>query len=254
MMALDSMNNLGVYPLPGLDKFIFECEKHKVKDVNFTGSNTDPALYQFLGILARRIRDDLPDVSIGVRTNGVLLLPKSLDITRVSLSVPSLKPEIYKRITGSDSPPVVEAWLDEWGYPSIKVNIVLTPLNKYECLETITMLAAMGIRRINLREPYGQPHVGNPLEKVRWMVPHGKVHGMPRYQYGLCSVVYWDVHHVHVESVNLYANGVVSDTYAVTVGHDPEGGMVASQKAFPTAGRQHRQWEYFPVKEDASEH
>lgn len=53
-------------------------------------------------------------------------------------------------------------------------------------------------------------------------------------------VTYWDVHYVEVESVNLYANGLVSETYPVTAGHHPTG-FVLDQSHFGV-GRQSEQW------------
>jgi len=46
MMALDSHNTLGTWPLPGIDEFVEECHNHSVTQVNLTGSNTDPLLYR----------------------------------------------------------------------------------------------------------------------------------------------------------------------------------------------------------------
>lgn len=71
----------------------------------------------------------------------------------------------------------------------------------------------------------------------------GDQFGMPVYflNRGL-KVVYWDVHYVEVESVNLYANGVVSEDYPVTRGHDPVAGKVEDQSHFTKSGRVHEQW------------
>lgn len=53
-------------------------------------------------------------------------------------------------------------------------------------------------------------------------------------------MLYWDVHHVEVESVNLYANGRVSETYPITEGHSDKG-FVNPQWMFP-GGRLTEQW------------
>lgn len=56
------------------------------------------------------------------------------------------------------------------------------------------------------------------------------------------EIAYWDVHYVEVESVNLYANGVVSEDYPVTRGHDPIYGNVKDQGNYLKSGRQQEQW------------
>lgn len=95
------------------------------------------------------------------------------------------------------------------------------------------------IQHVNLREPYGQPHLGNPLELLE---PEGIRLGMPFYNVFGVDVTYWDIHYVEVESVNLYANGNVSKTYPVSLGHDPAVGKVKDQGHFSVSGRQFDQW------------
>jgi hypothetical protein len=129
----------------------------------------------------------------------------------------------------------------------IKINIVLGPENTqgthiYDMIckfdELIERLEFGGLD-VNLREPYGQPHVGNPFEKL---LPVGYLYGMPQYRFENVIVTYWDVHYVEVESVNLYANGVISTDYPITRGHDPIYGQVLDQSHFLKSGRQQEQW------------
>jgi hypothetical protein len=128
----------------------------------------------------------------------------------------------------------------------IKLNVVLGPENKdtFELTRTINWAAKCGVRKINLREPYGQPHVGNPFQ---YIVEDDIRYGMPVYRYWDSEVTYWNVHTVEVESVNLYANGVVSTDYPVTRGHDPLGGAVHDQSHWATPGRHVEQWVKFPM-------
>lgn len=108
-------------------------------------------------------------------------------------------------------------------YPNkpVKLNVVMCPENTdfWEIFSTLVNAMDLGIKTINYREPYGQPHIGRtPLEQV--LGPSTEtVYGMPAYRIGDTLVTYWDVHFVEVESVNLYANGVISKDYPVTRGH-----------------------------------
>ncbi|MEM4258065.1 MAG: hypothetical protein QXL17_02795 [Candidatus Thermoplasmatota archaeon] len=127
----------------------------------------------------------------------------------------------------------------------LKINIVLCPetVASGDLYKTLHQLNVMGIKRVNLREPYGQPHIGDPL--ATYAHQNGSLFGMPTYDWGGMQVTYWDVHFVEVESINLYANGIVSTTYPVSKGHCPSTGTVLSQEYFNKSGRIIEQWNLF---------
>lgn len=232
MMALDSENRRGVH------------------DVFVTGTNTDPLLFKHAPKLSAELRWRVPCARVGIRTNAAALrsVEQLLPYEMGSVTVCSLKPDIYRAMMGSGEPPDLQRVIslcDEagWREPP-KVNVVLGPENKNDVLGTIARCEDAGIRRINLREPYGQPTVGNPLERLEsWRVPD--VLGMPSYQLGGVKVTYWDVHYCEVESVNLYASGRVSEDYPITRGH-ADSGEVNEQSKF-THGRHRDQWVRLPV-------
>lgn len=241
MMALDPLNNLDVWPMVNLPRFIADCRANNVREVNLTGSNTDPLLYQHHAELCATLRAELPDCKLGLRTNGALAAQRP-DVWRLydkaSVSVTSLNPELYRATMGQGEPPNIAAILALKPEMPVKVNVVLCPetVTGGDITRTLDVLADAGVRVVNLREPYGQPHIGTPLEN-----PIGERLGMPRYDWRGMDVTYWDVHYVEVESVNLYANGVVSETYPITRGHAPNG-RVLGQEHWKTSGRQHAQW------------
>ena len=243
MMALDPLNNLSRFPLDNLDKFVEQCHSRGVTEVNVTGTNTDPLMYEYQAELKAYLSKHIPGLTLGLRTNGALIT-RRWDLwelyDKASITICSLHPETYRRMMGQGSPPDIATILAATKKP-VKINVVLGPENvhNYDILDTIDRLGDMGVRVINMREPYGQPHVGNPLESL---TPAGFVHGMPYYERAGALVTYWDVHYVEVESVNLYANGVVSETYPITKGHCPTTGKVLSQDNFQNSGRVREQW------------
>jgi hypothetical protein len=246
MMALDPLNTLDLFPLPGLWYFLAACEEHKIAEVNLTGSNTDPLLYKHHGELTAALRK-AGVKRLGIRTNGVGAVAKK-DILALydkgSISITSLNPEIYKKTMGIGEPPDVSAILDLHLLKDLKINIVLCPetVESGDIFTTLDLLWFYGFTRVNLREPYGQPHIGYDwLVKVQGK-PDGMHLGMPYWKWvGGMEVTYWDVHYVEVESVNLYANGRVSITYPVTKGHVKDG-IVQSQEQFTKSGRVNQQW------------
>lgn len=250
MMALDSYNMLDEWPLPGLDKFVEECKAKNINEVNITGSNTDPLLYKHLPKLRAYLDEHIPNLNFGLRTNGVAVLANPdnwMLFDKASISITSLNPQIYKKTMGQGVPPDITAIMKLKDIP-LKVNVVLCPETVEskdvlfpDILSTIETLRRKGIRKINLREPYGQPHIGDPLKTLDF-IQTGSVFGNPEYGFTNTKVVYWDVHYTEVESVNLYANGVVSTTYPVTEGHDPVDGKVEGQEHFQKSGRVREQW------------
>lgn len=245
MMALDSLNTLDSWPLPGIEDFIRTCRLHHVSEVNITGTNTDPLLYKHMGKLKALLKESIPGLVFGVRTNGALIL-KRLEIWELfdkgSISIPSLNRAIYKKMMGGGVPDLEGIMRLSKFTP--KINVVLGPENAGDHLEAFLVeLDRIGVKKVNLREPYGQPHVGNPLARERESRHvSGRRFGMPVYLFGNMEIMYWDVHYVEVESVNLYANGRISVDYPITRGHDEQTGKVLDQGNFKKSGRQQEQW------------
>ena len=248
MMELDSENNLDKWPLTNIDKFVEKCNERNVKDIFVTGTNTDPMLYEHHNELTKYLRNNIQDCKIGIRTNAAVfetVRNRLYLYDNGSITICSTNTDVYRRMMGSGYPPHIshivsvckESYM--WKEPP-KVNIVLGPENieNNDFLLTIGVCERAGIKRINLREPYGQPTIGNPLEGNHCRVDD--VHGMPTYSFGNCLVTYWDVHYCECESVNIYANGRISEDYPITRGHS-ENGIVLDQNNF-THGRHREQW------------
>jgi len=250
MPGLDPINNLDTWPLPGMDEFLTKCREQGVKEINLTGSDTDPLLYRHLPELTAFLRKEIPGAILGIRTNGVLeeRHPDLIDLfDKGSISVTSFDSAIYKKTMGHGSPPDVAGFRQRHPGFRVKGNVVLCPetvtknSNGFCDLDaTLKYFASNGFEKVNIREPYGQTHIGDPLKGSQFE-QIGTIYAMPIYNvYGM-QVTYWDVHYVEVESVNLYANANVSVTYPVTLGHDPVLGTVFDQSKF-LQGRQHEQW------------
>lgn len=248
MQDLDPLINLDTWPLDNLGEFVRECKEKNVNEVNVTGSNTDPLLYKHTKKLRKRLDSEFDNLKMGIRTNGILAFEKPEIIDQYdkgSFSITTFDPDLYKKTMGQGTPPNVEEIVQSWPEMDWKANVVLCPETVVEkdILKSIEKFQKRGVKKVNLREPYGQPPLGNPLQE--WgFEKDGEHFGMPYYMFGDLEVTYWDVHTVHVESVNLYANGEVSITYPVTEGHSPENGKVEPQSEFEEFGRQKEQWNY----------
>lgn len=242
MMALDGYDVLGKWPLAGWGGFVSSCAERGVSAVYLTGTNTDPILYRHHAEFTAALRRDL-GVPVGLRTNGVSARWREIasHYDCGSLTVCSVDPAVNARMMGGPpaSNKTVAGLLEAWG-GDLKVNIVLGPENRDDCLRTVGRLAGLGVSRFNLREPYGQPFVGDPVRRAGGE-PSGSVFGMPVYEVCGAEVCYWDVHYCEVESVNLYASGRVSVDYPISRGHAPDG-FVLPQSEW-SAGRHVEQWQ-----------
>lgn len=248
MMALDKLINLKTWPLLNIDKFVDECKQKSIYEINVTGSNTDPLLYHFTPELKAYLLDYFPNLLFGLRTNGVLIEQRR-DIwdlyDKASITVCSFDPEVYLQMMGKGSPPDIEKILSFSEDKDVKINTVLGPanVNNDDIFRTLDMCNKLGIKRINLREPYGQNHVGNPFT-CKGIEPDSYVFGQATYHWGNVRATYWNVHYCEVESVNLYANGEVSVLYPVSKGHCKKTGKVLGQEHWPQTGRITEQWQY----------
>lgn len=243
MMALDSYDTRDVWPLPNVEEYVDRLIALGINQVYLTGTNTDPLLYKHIPALTAYLRERIPDVVIGLRTNAVVDSEHYAQFDKGSVTICSFDPATYKKMMGRGAPPniydVVRAtstWSD------LKVNVVLGPENTgdnvTDLLDTLHILEEAGVNRVNLREPYGQPHIGDPLRLI--FDVRETTLGMPTYWIGDMKVTWWDVHYVEVESLNLYASGRISTTYPISKGH-ADSGIVLPQANFEY-GRHNEQW------------
>ncbi len=249
MMALDPLNNLNEWPLKNIDQFVKDCLEHNINEINVTGSNTDPLLYKHTQELRKYLEAKIPNLVLGIRTNGALAVsnPEIMDCyDKGSLSIHSFDPNIYVKMMGKGEVPNLKEIVKGFKNKPLKINIVMGIENvHFDLLHSLDIISsfAPAIKKVNVREPYGQPHIGDPF-KDRFDELK-KVYGMPCYSYKGLEVTYWDVHYVEVESVNLYANGQISILYPVTKGCDKATGSVKGQEKWEKAGRQVEQWKNY---------
>jgi hypothetical protein len=249
MQGLDPLNNLNTWPLKGLNEFIDKCVEHGVSEINVTGTNTDPLLFTHTAALKQALQQRIPNLIFGIRTNGAASEFKK-DVLKLydkgSITICSFNKIVHTKMMGTGKPFRIYKDLEYYKhFTNLKVNCVLGPENALfgygeDLFQTLWMLEKFGIKRVNLREPYGQPNIGDPIKRAGEN-PIKYILGMPVYKFKNMDVCYWDVHYVEVESVNLYADGKVSLTYPITKGYNDVLGDVKPQSEFKQ-GRNFSQW------------
>jgi MoaA/NifB/PqqE/SkfB family radical SAM enzyme len=207
-----NQDNLGLFPPRNLAAFAALLRQHGVRQVVLTGTNTDPQLYRHEARLVTWLREQLPGVRLSLHTNGQLALSKMAVLNaydRVSLSFPSFDPGTYERMTGSCRVPDLERILQEARVP-VKVSCVVNEHNVGQLEDFLTRCRALGVRRVVLRQLYGDTRRGDILPG---QAPVSTYRNNPVYDYGGMEVTYWRFEDTSSTSLNLFSNGSISSEY-----------------------------------------
>lgn len=207
--------NLDTFPPRGLDAFVAAVNEHRVREIVFTGTTTDPQLYRHEAALLALLRERLhADARFSVHTNGVLAVAK-MDVLnrydRVCISFPSFRPETYEKLMGSRRVPDLARIVREARIP-VKVSCVVNEHNVHELAEFADECRRIGVRRLVLRRLYG--------ETRQWTLPPwpvtGSFKGNPVMDANGLEVTYWDFDDSRCTSLNLFPNGTLGTSYLLT--------------------------------------
>jgi MoaA/NifB/PqqE/SkfB family radical SAM enzyme len=219
-------NNLNEFPLRNLDQFVEHLRQHQVTEIVFTGTTTDPQLYRHEARLLAWLREHLPPparhasgVGEGVRyslhTNGQLALRK-MDVfnqyDRVCISFPSFEPHTYHKLMGAPRVPNLAEIVRQAQIP-VKISCVINEHNIGELDEFLERCGAMGIKRLVLRQLYGDLRQWDILPQL---TPISFYRRNPVYDYDGMEVTYWRFDQTTSSSLNLFSDGTISSNYLLT--------------------------------------
>jgi MoaA/NifB/PqqE/SkfB family radical SAM enzyme len=220
-----NIDNLDEFPPRNLDRFIEMIRDHGIRQVTFTGTNTDPLLYRYPGRLLNLLRARLPSgTQFSLHTNGRLALPRMEIIDqydRVSISLPSFNPETYHRMMGVPGVPDLAEILRRACAP-VKISCVVTDDNIPEITCFLEICRVIGIRRVVLRKLFGESRPRQaliPLERLA-LSRRGMYRHNPVYDFQGMEVTLWDFDQSTTNSINLFSTGVISTSYRLI---DPKG-------------------------------
>ena len=208
-------DNLDEFPLRNLDAFTELLRRHDVRQVVVTGTTTDPQLYRHEARLILWLREHLPGARLSLHTNGQLALKKMDTFNlydRVSLSIPSFEPKVHEKMTGSPRVPDLAAILEAARVP-IKVSCVVDEHNAGELDGFLAHCHDIGIRRVVLRQLYGDPRWWPLPSRLRRI---GAYRDNPVYDYRGMEVTFWRFDATASTSLNLFSDGTISDEYLLT--------------------------------------
>jgi pyruvate-formate lyase-activating enzyme len=204
-------DNLDAFPPRNLEPFAALLERHGVRQVVVSGTNTDPQLYRHEARLIRWLRARLPGAQIALHTNGQLALFK-MDVlntyNRATISFPSFDPATFARMTGTVHMPQLATIVHAARIP-IKVSCLVNADNAGQVESFMARCHQIGVRRLVFRRPFGA--TGGPILPGR--TPARTYRGNPVYDVHGMEVTCWDFARSSSTSLNLFSDGTISDRY-----------------------------------------
>lgn len=218
--------NLDRFPLGGLRRFCGLLRRHGVQQVTLTGANTDPLLYRHLDRLIPLLRRAVPGVRLNLHTNGWLALARLERFNRhdrACISLPSFDARTCGAMTGRPRVLPLGRILERATIP-IKISTLITEDNVQEVPEIIARCRALGIRRMVLRLPHGEPPRFALLPGHR---PLRHFAGNPVYRVQGLEVTVWDFDRSTLRCLNLFSDGSISGDYLLRGNREPDAAAVA---------------------------
>jgi organic radical activating enzyme len=220
----ETENNLRLWPLHGMERFVARLRSTRTPKVIFTGTRTDPQLYKHEQRLIDHLRAELPGVHLSLHTNGLLATRKltafnSYDSATVSLN--SFDPEVYRRMHGVRDLPDLDVLMREARIP-VKLSCVLTEHNRHLVDAYLQQAQALGVRRLALRYLFNAPAIQRPpIPALDHLTPARYHQGNPVYELeGGLELTHWLFDTTTGRSLNLFSDGTLSEHYLLAKAPD----------------------------------
>lgn len=209
-------SNLELFPPRNLNSFIDEVNRRGIRQIVFTGTNTDPQLYRFERELLQLLRGEISaEATYSLHTNGVLALKKLETYNlydKVCLSFPSFEPRTYGKMMGVSRPPDL-AEIKRRGRPALKISCLTNEHNRQEVPEFLSRCESLGIERVVLRFEFGAVEREDPLAHL---TPVRLYRNNPVYDINGMEVTVWTFDTAESTSLNLFADGTLGSSYLLT--------------------------------------
>jgi MoaA/NifB/PqqE/SkfB family radical SAM enzyme len=214
-----NMDNLELFPPPGLGALIEMVNADAIREVVLTGTISDPQLYRHEARLVALLRARLhAGARLSLHTNGVLALRK-MDVLdrydRACISLPSFVPATYQRMMGSPRVPDLARIVATAKIP-LKVSCVVDDPNEGELDSYLAKCAQIGVARVVLRKLFGEKRTRPPPLTLAARTPTHTFKGNPVYDVDGMEVTLWDFDGSQCRSLNLFPDGTLGTSYHLT--------------------------------------
>jgi molybdenum cofactor biosynthesis enzyme MoaA len=205
-------NNLDEFPPQNLNAYVALIQQHDIRQITLTGTSTDPQLYRHEARLLRCLRTQLPEAQISLHTNGQLAVRKMHVFNmydRATVSLPSFDPSTFASMAGTPHMPDLAAILSVTKIP-VKVSCVIDEQNAEQIDEFVARCHSMGVRRLALRQLYGDRRQWQVLPDLEPVTRFGN---NPVYDYHGMQVTYWRFERTTTTALNLFPDGTIGTEY-----------------------------------------
>jgi molybdenum cofactor biosynthesis enzyme MoaA len=214
-------NNLKIFPPDNLEAFIALILQYQIRQVVFTGTDTDPQLYEHEAHLLAHLRERLPpETRFSLHTNGRLALQKIKTFNqydRAAISVSSFDPVTYQQMMGVPGPPDLGEIMHQATIP-IKISCLASAENAVELPSFLQCCQDLGVQRVILRKRFGEPRPWDvliPFQKLN-LIPKSSYRSNQVYDFLGMEVTLWEFDQSTSTSINLFASGLISSSYLLT--------------------------------------
>ena len=148
------MLNTHFYEWNNFNEWLTFLKDHNAPKIYLSSTNSEPLMYKYLDELIDFLQDT-HGFKVGIRTNASLGTELCNKLNgSVSLSLQSLNPETFKKITGVDLNFDFMQNLDSIKNKSVRVTIVVNRYNYKEVFDMIHQLKGHNVKYIQLRQCY----------------------------------------------------------------------------------------------------
>lgn len=199
-----------------MDKFVAKLQEGATSKIILTGTRTDPQLYKFEDKLLAYLRKHVPGSHISLHTNGLLAVKKLKTFNQydtATISLNSFDREVYRVIHGTRIMPDLAFLLANSSVP-IKLSCVITNENVQHVEQYLQACQRLGIQRVAFRHVFNQVPLHVPFFNNR--TPTSQHCGNPVFDVDGIQVTYWVFENTTGASLNLFADGTLSEQYLLS--------------------------------------
>lgn len=217
---------------PNFSKWLYKLQRHNVKTIYLSSTNSEPMLYTYLSELIDFLQE--LGFNIGIRTNAshdLLVCNKCKE--EISLSLQSLNPETFEKITGVSLTFDFLNNLRQLTNPNVRVSIVVNRYNYLEIFDMLHKLKKYNLRYVQLRQCYKyyetdiQPDIdafNDVVSKLKSFPVKGNFNESIIYDVDGLPVSVWETvfKKESISSSNYWTNGVITDNNLLVEGYEDE--------------------------------
>lgn len=217
---------------PNFGKWLYKLQRHDVKTIYLSSTNSEPLLYTYLSELIDFLQE--LGFKVGIRTNAsldTLVCDKCKE--EISLSLQSLNPDTFEKITGVPLTFDFLKNLNQLTSDNIRVSIVVNRYNYNEIFDMLDQLKNFNLRYVQLRQcyKYYETNIQPDIDAFNFVIKRLKTYPVKGnfnesiiYNVDGLAVSVWETvfKKSSISSSNYWTNGVITNNNLLVEGYEDE--------------------------------